>query len=320
MGTRAKRNRTLIIHPEEKEELLGQTISLQAPCSPAQIENQLIYQDLLTCIDYLPDRFIDLAILDPPYNLRKQFGTQRFAKTSPTAYQAWLESWLGKLPRCLKDTASLYLCGDWRSSTSIQLVLEKYFTVRNRITWEREKGRGAKANWKNCAEDIWFCTVSPRYFFDLQAVKVKRKVVAPYRQGNGAAKDWQPSGNGNYRLTCPSNIWTDLSVPFWSMVENTDHPTQKPEKLMAKLILASSKPGAMVFDPFFGSGTSCVVAKKLGRRFCGVEREADYCCMAVKRLALAQEAPTIQGYQDGYFWDRNSRPAKGSWTQLDSNQ
>lgn len=306
MKVRAPRNRTLTIHDDEKERLLAQTRTLQAPCQLQEIENKLLYQDYFTCIDFLPDQFIDLVIVDPPYNLSKKFGDNKFAKTSAEAYEAWLASWLTKLKRCLKNSASLYVCCDWQSSKSVQTVLEKHFVIRNRITWEREKGRGAQTNWKNCAEDIWFATVSNDYFFDVTAVKLKRKVHAPYRLSSGAPKDWQETSSGNYRLTHPSNLWTDISIPFWSMPENTDHPTQKPEKLIAKLILASSKSGDFVFDPFFGSGTTCVVAQKLQRRFCGIEQEATYCQMAVKRLQLAEGDNTIQGYHDGCFWERNS--------------
>lgn len=93
---------------------------------------------------------------------------------------------------------------------------------------------------------------------------------------------------------------------FWSMPENTDHPTQKPEKLIAKLILASSRPGDMVLDPFLGSGTTAVVARKLDRRFCGIEHSQEYCCWALKRLQLAEFDKSIQGYADGVFWERNS--------------
>ena len=141
-------------------------------------------------------------------------------------------------------------------------VLEQEFHVQNRITWERAKGRGAKKNWKNNTEDIWFCTVSDRYVFNVETVKVKRKVIAPYRTDDGKPKDWEEEDGGSFRLTHPSNIWTDITIPFWSRSENTDHPTQKPEKLIAKLVLASSNPGDMVFDPFLGSGTTAVVAKK----------------------------------------------------------
>ncbi len=179
------------------------------------------------------------------------------------------------------------------------------FIVRNRITWERERGRGASKNWKNTSEDIWFCTVSNTYTFNVDAVKLKRKVLAPYRV-NGTPKDWDATAQGNYRLTYPSNLWTDITVPFWSMPENTDHPTQKPEKLMAKLILASSNPGDVVLDPFLGSGTTSVVAKKLDRRYVGVEVDELYACLAEKRLAMAEAVPTIQGYAQGVFWERNT--------------
>ena len=87
-------------------------------------------------------------------------------------------------------------------------------------------------------------------------------------------------------MTHPSNIWTDLCVPFWSMSENTPHPWQKPEKLVSRLIEASSSPKSLVVDPFLGSGTTAVVAKKLGRRFIGFEQDAEYVRLAMKRLAL----------------------------------
>ena len=306
MKPKAPHNRTLTIQPEESAALMAETITLKRPFLAAELANRVIHQDLFTCLDLLPAHFVDLLIVDPPYNLDKTFGSSKFAKSSAAAYEVWLQSWLDQLTRCLKPTASLYVCCDWQSSKAVQSVLEQQFIIRNRITWEREKGRGAKANWKNCAEDIWFCTVGEDYYFDVDAVKLKRKVLAPYRTAAGAPKDWQETDQGNYRLTHPSNLWTDIAVPFWSMPENTDHPTQKPEKLIAKLILASSKPGDFVFDPFVGSGTTCVVAKKLGRIYAGVEQEAVYCQMAVKRLHRAETDPSIQGYHNGCFWERNS--------------
>ena len=192
------------------------------------------------------------------------------------------------------------------SSAAIHRLGEKYFIPQNRITWEREKGRGAKSNWKNCSEDIWFFTVSENYYFNVDAVMVKRQVIAPYTDRNGDPKDWTETENGRFRITHPSNLWTDLTVPYWSMPENTDHPTQKPEKLLAKIILASSKPGDLVFDPFNGSGTTTVVAKKLERHYLGVEIDETYCCLSHKRLDLASTERAIQGYVDGVFWERNT--------------
>ena len=303
---RAPRNRTLTIPPNEAENLLRKTLILNRPVSADEIDGKVIHQDIFDCIEHLPDAFIDLLIIDPPYNLNKIFSETKFSKTSFEKYEQWLDSWMQRLVRCLKPDASLYVCCDWQSSSSVQSVLQRHFIVRNRVTWEREKGRGALTNWKNCSEDIWFCTMSNDYFFNVEAVKLKKKVIAPYRDKLGAPKDWEETDTGNFRLTHPSNLWTDISIPFWSMPENTDHPTQKPEKLIAKLILASSKDGGFVFDPFLGSGTTCVTAKKLGRRYSGVEMESEYCQMAVKRLSQAELDNTIQGYHDGYFWERNS--------------
>ncbi|MBE2220897.1 MAG: site-specific DNA-methyltransferase, partial [Anaerolineae bacterium] len=263
---RAPRNRTLTLSAEEEAALKRQLLHLHGPVTPAEMTNRTIQQDLFTVLDWLPTESVDLLFADPPYNLTKSFNGRSFTATTLTEYETWLESWLLPLKRILKPTASLYICGDWRSSAAIQRVLESHFIVRNRITWEREKGRGAKSNWKNASEDIWFATMTDDYTFNVDAVKVKRQVIAPYTTESGAPKDWDEGENGRYRLTHPSNLWTDLTVPFWSMPENTDHPTQKPEKLLAKIILASSNVGNVIFDPFLGSGTTSVTAKKLQRR------------------------------------------------------
>lgn len=269
------------------------------------IEGRLVVGNIFEVAKYLPSAFVDLLILDPPYNLSKDFNGNVFRKKEKEEYQSWFQAIIDLLVPLLKPDATMYVCSDWTTSTLVLPILESKFSVRNRITWEREKGRGAKRNWKNNTEDIWFCTLSDQYYFDVEAVKLKRKVLAPYR-AEGKPKDWQQEKMGNYRLTYPSNIWTDITVPFWSMSENTDHPTQKPEKLVAKLILASSRKGDFVFDPFLGSGTTAVVADKLLRRWCGAEINPEYLCWALKRVAAARDNSTIQGYANGVFWERNS--------------
>ena len=302
---RAERNRTLSISAEEISRYKERLIRLQRPAKVGDILNKTICQDIFEAAEFLPQGFADLLFIDPPYNLDKKFNGKSFRKKALEDYAGWVDEWLGKLIKILKPTASIYICSDWRSSTVVHTVAQKYFKVRNRITWEREKGRGALSNWKNCSEDIWFCTMSDKFTFNVDAVKIKRKVIAPYTE-NGRPKDWEKSEKGNFRLTFPSNMWTDLTVPFWSMPENTEHPTQKPEKLLAKIILASSKAGDTVFDPFCGSGTTSVAAKKLGRNFVGVEMDEMYCCLAEKRLALADLDKTIQGYSEGVFRERNT--------------
>ncbi len=303
---RAPRNRTITISADEISWYSKNLFRLLGYTQPQDIENRTINQDLFEILDWLPDAFVDLLFIDPPYNLTKSFNNTHFQQRPLDEYTEWFESWFPRLLRILKPTASIYICADWQSSSAVHLVAQKYLIVRNRITWEREKGRGAKMNWKNCSEDIWFCTVSDKYFFNVEAVKIKRRVIAPYTDSNGNPKDWERTENGNFRLTYPSNIWTDLTVPFWSMPENTDHPTQKPEKLLAKIILASSSPGDLVFDPFLGSGTTSVVAKKFGRKYVGVEIDLTYCCLTEKRLAIVEYDKSIQGYSDGVFWERNT--------------
>jgi site-specific DNA-methyltransferase (adenine-specific) len=311
---RAPRNRTMVLSESEKIFYAGKLLHSPLPKNPAELSNQIICGDAFTVCSELPKRSVDLLILDPPYNLTKKFGAETFREMSLADYEKWFEAWFVKMLPVLKPTATIYVCGDWKSSAAIHHVLERHVTVRNRITWEREKGRGAKSNWKNASEDIWFCTVSDDFYFNVEAVKLKRKVIAPYKV-NGSPKDWEETDDGDFRLTHPSNLWTDLTVPFWSMPENTDHPTQKPEKLLAKLILASSHEGDLVFDPFLGSGTTAAVAKKLGRKYLGVELDETYASWAAKRAELAGFEKDIQGYSGGVFWERNTLNAQGRETK-----
>ena len=303
---RAHRNRTITLSRAETDRYSKDLIHISKPVRMDTLSNKIVNQDIFDIHGLLPECFVDLLILDPPYNLTKTFTSTTFRKRSVAGYAEWFENLLVKLLPTLKKTASVYVCSEWCSSTAVHLVLDKLLKVRNRITWEREKGRGAKRNWKNSSEDIWFATVSDDYVFNVDNLKLKRRVLAPYTDTNGAPKDWQETSAGQFRLTHPSNLWNDITVPFWSMPENTDHPTQKPEKLLAKLILASTKRGGLVFDPFMGVGSSIVTAKKLDRIFLGVEIEKEYCLLAAKRLSLAELDGTIQGYQDGVFWERNT--------------
>lgn len=302
---RSDKNKTLVLNNHEKPILLDAILSnITSNQTIQDIENQIILADILDIARYLPSNFVDLLILDPPYNLNKKFGRVDFKKSNINQYSEYIDTFLSAIIHTLKDTASIYICSDWYSSTSLHVIADKYFNIQNRITWQREKGRGAKTNWKNAHEDIWFCTKSNTFTFNVDKVKTRKQVVAPYK-AEGKPKDWTPTEQGNFRDTHPSNFWDDITIPYWSMSENTEHPTQKPEKLIAKLMLASSNENEVVFDPFVGSGTSCVVAKKLGRKYLGVEIDEQYVCIAQKRLNMVKDN-TIQGYSDGVFWERNT--------------
>lgn len=303
---KSNRNKTIDISVEEGKAYLERCIYVNTEVdSIASVINRTIVGDSFEVMEMLPKESVDLIIADPPYNLTKDFHGNVFTKKAIGDYEEYTRKWLSEAFALLKKTGSIYVCCDWETSLIIGRVIGEYFEVRSRITWQREKGRGASANWKNGMEDIWFATKSKEYTFNLDAVKTRKKVIAPYKV-NGKPKDWDETESGNYRNTCPSNFWDDITIPFWSMPENTAHPTQKSEKLFAKIILASSNYEDVVFDPFLGSGTTSVVAKKLGRKYIGVEANEQYCVWAEKRLEMADSEKSIQGYVDGVFWERNT--------------
>lgn len=310
--TRASRNRTLTLTNEEENHYFTKCFTLADFAQNNELKDITICGDVFECLPKLQEGSIDLLIVDPPYNLTKDFHGNKFKESESRSYENFTRKWIELCLPLLKPTSSIYVCCDWKSSLVIGNLVDEYFDVKNRITWQREKGRGAKTNWKNALEDIWFATVSKKdYCFNLDDVMVRRKVIAPYKS-DGKPKDWEMTDRGNFRNTCPSNFWDDCTVPYWSMPENTDHPTQKPEKLIAKLILASSNEGDTVLDPFLGSGTTSVVAKKLNRHYIGIEQNPMYCAWAEARLEKANQEHSIQGYFDGVFWERNSLQAQRS--------
>ncbi len=303
---KAERNKTIDLSVEDGKIYLDRCLRASTPQNRETILDRTILGDTFSILPLLPRKFVDLLIADPPYNLDKDFNGKKFRHMSDAEYEEYTESWLKPILPLLKENATVYVCCDWQTSPAIARVLKKHLILQNRITWQREKGRGAYSNWKNGMEDIWFATVSKEYTFHVEDVKIRRRVIAPYRV-NGKPKDWEETKHGNFRNTYPSNFWDDISVPYWSMPENTPHPTQKPEKLLAKLILASSSPGDVILDPFAGSGSTSVTAKKLHRRFVGIEQNEQYCIWAEKRLEMAESDRTIQGYDDGVFWERNTK-------------
>lgn len=303
---KAQRNKTLDISVEEGRQYLEKCITVNEKTTLKKITDKTILGDTFAVLPFLPKKFVDLLIVDPPYNLTKDFNGTKFKKTSDEDYGKYTEQWIKAVKPLLKPDATIYVCCDWKSSPAVGMTLKKYFTVQNRITWQREKGRGAARNWKNGMEDIWFATNSDDYTFHVEDVMLRRRVLAPYKK-DGEPKDWEETEDGRFRNTYPSNFWDDISVPYWSMAENTAHPTQKPEKLLAKLILASSDEGDIILDPFAGSGSALVAAKKLGRHYVGIEINELYCVWAEKRLEDAQNDKRIQGYSDGVFWERHAK-------------
>lgn len=297
---RSAKNKTLNLSEEQERKYL-------ALCPKKYVSDDCVIKgDCMEIMWDIPHSSVDLMIVDPPYNMYKKFGSEEFSRQSMAEYEKYTRSWIERALPLLKKTASVYVCCDWFSGITIGAALADYFVLRNRITWQREKGRGALKNWKNGMEDVWFASVGDDYYFDVNAVKQRKKVIAPYRK-DGVPKDWQEENGEKFRYTFPSNFWDDVTVPYWSMPENTPHPTQKPEKLLAKIILASSRPGDLVFDPFGGSGSTAVTAKKLGRRYLTIEKDEKYCAMAACRLEKADSDKSVSGMKGGVFLPRNER-------------
>ena len=155
---KADRNKTIDLSVEDGRMYLEKCIWVNMPIDIDSVINKTICGDTFEVLDFLPKIFVDLLLVDPPYNLDKEFGVGKFKKMTDEDYYAYTDSWIKKVLPLLKENASIYVCCDWNSSMVIGQVLKKYFHIQNRITWQREKGRGALSNWKNGMEDIWFAT------------------------------------------------------------------------------------------------------------------------------------------------------------------
>ncbi len=279
-------NRTLVLTEAERT----QSVHTVAELTKRSPRSGVYAGDVLAALERLPSHSFDLITADPPYNYGLDFGNDS-DRQSDRDYRAWARAWLRLLWRVATPTASLYVCCGWEYSGFYQeAIAEAGFHLLNRITWKREKGRGAKKNWKQNMEDIWFAVCDKKHYtFNLENVKLRKQVIAPYRE-NGAPKDWRMGEDGKpFRMTHPSNIWSDLTVPFWSMPENTPHPAQKPEALAERVLLASTDRGDRVLDLFSGSGTFSVVANRLGRKYIGIEMNEEYVRYAMKRLAMTED-------------------------------
>ena len=124
---RAPRNRTIALSDAELSNLKKRLIKISKHVSLKEIENKTIHQDTFEALDYLPDGFVDLVFVDPPYNLDKTFNLTSFKEMESERYEQWLDSWVAKLIRLLKPHASIYICGDWKSSEQ-SLTWRKIFS------------------------------------------------------------------------------------------------------------------------------------------------------------------------------------------------
>ncbi len=231
--------------------------------------NHLICGDATEEMAKLTDSSVDLIVADPPYNLGKDYGNNRDLMAWQE-YGQFTRAWLSEALRVLKPDGSLYVFMGVRFISRLFIILEDEFKLNFNgwITWHYTQGMGRKTGFSPRHEDILYFTKTSDYAFNLDAVRIPQKY---YRERNNMA-------GAN-----PGDVW-QFSHVHYSNPEREDHPTQKPEALLERIIRASSNQNDLVLDPFVGSGTTCRVAKALGRKWLGIDINPEYIEMSQHRL------------------------------------
>lgn len=230
------------------------------------------------------DESIDLIFADPPYNIGKQFGEFHDKWDCDESYANWCEQWLDLCIQKLKPTGSLYVMTSTQAMPYFDLYLRNRITILSRIAWHYDSsGVQAKKYFGSLYEPILYCVKNAKnYVFNANAIAVEAKTgsvrkLIDYRKA-------EPTPYNTQKV--PGNVW-EFSRVRYRMEEYEDHPSQKPEALLNRIILASSNEGDLILDPFSGTFTTCAVAKKLGRRSIGIEFQKEYVKTGIRRLGIS---------------------------------
>lgn len=236
--------------------------------------------------DNVPDESVDLVFADPPYNLGKRFGDFRDVWESDEAYARWCYQWLELCLAKLRPTGSLYVMTSTQAMPYLDLYLRRRVTILSRIVWHYDSsGVQARRYFGSLYEPILYSIKDPHaYTFCADDIRVEARTGAVRRLVDHRPAEPKPYG----RTKVPGNVWTFSRVRY-RMPEYENHPTQKPEALLERIIRASTRPGDTVLDPFAGSFTAAAVARRLGRRSVSIEREREYIRIGLRRLHLASE-------------------------------
>lgn len=251
-------------------------------------ENAMVRIHLGDALDVLKmdiaDASVDLIFADPPYNIGKRFGESVDRWPSDDAYANWCFEWIDLCLRKLKSTGSIYLMTSTQAMPHLDLYLRRRATILSRIVWHYDSsGVQAKQYFGSMYEPILFAVKNERnYTFNADEIRVEARTGATRK-----LIDYRKPVPTLYNSTkVPGNVWCFPRVRY-RMDEYEEHPTQKPEMLMERIIKASSHAGDIVLDPFSGTFTTCAVAQRLGRRSIGIEREASYFEIGLRRLGIA---------------------------------
>lgn len=246
-----------------------------------QNENTTIcYGDCIDILKTIEDQSIDLIFADPPYNIGKQFSNFKDKWPTDEAYYNWCFDWLSLCINKLKSTGSLYLMSSTQSMPYLDIWIRSRMNVMSRIVWSYDSsGVQAKNYFGSLYEPILFCTKGNRYTFNSDDIKVEAKTGSVRKLIDYRKK--VPTVYNSMKV--PGNVWDFPRVRF-KMPEYENHPSQKPEALLERIIKASSNENDLILDPFSGTFTTCAVAKKLNRRSIGIEFQAEYVNIGLKRL------------------------------------
>lgn len=265
--------------------------------------------DALDVLDRLvEDGSVKLVFADPPYNIGKSFGSFRDKWPSDKAYAEWCYQWLAICLRKLADDGSLYVMTSTQAMPYLDLWLRDNCSVLSRIIWHYDSsGVQAKRYFGSMYEPILFCVKDPkRYTFNADDIAVEARTGAVRK-----LIDYRKPTPTTYNASkVPGNVWYFPRVRY-RMDEYEEHPSQKPEALLERIIRASSNPGDLVLDPFAGTFTTGAVAKRLGRRFVGIEREREFIKIGVRRLNLRQKLDGERLLAPEKSYVRRNGPSRG---------
>jgi len=251
--------------------------------------HELICGDALEVLDKVHKNSVNLVFADPPYNIGKEFGPLN-KQLSENEYIEWCKKWIERIHRVLTDDGSFYVMAATQFMPYIDLHVRKMFHVLNRIAWFYDSsGVQAKKRFGSLYEPILLCVKNQRnYTFNSDKIAVPARTGAVRRLIDHRKKPPQRYSS----IKIPGNVWYFPRVRF-RMPEYFKHPSQKPELLLERIILASSNVGDLVLDPFAGTFTTNAVAAKLRRNSVGIEIEQKYFEAGVKRVQTAMESGAI---------------------------
>lgn len=273
--------------------------------------NGTIYQgDAVKWLRSLKSESVNLIFADPPYNIKKaEWDTFE----SQQAYVDWSLKWIEQAERVLKPDGSLYVCGFSEILADIKLPAQRFFRGCRWLVWHYKNRANMGSDWGRSHESILHFRKTKSFKLNIDDVRIpygehtlkypSHPQAETSQYGNGKKRDeWTPHPNG----AKPKDVF-EIPVLSNGMKERTQHPTQKPEELLRKVILASSSKGGVVIDPFLGSGTTAVVAEQLGRKWKGCDLSPEYLGWAIERLENVVRWPVEKWFE---FDQENERRRK----------